>query len=146
MTTPFRPDPSHFSLTGAYYPTGHVFAMFNEAAAARAVVAELAKVHKVGEVRSLPPDSIVQAFAERSASVGGMPSVGREDQFMLRYVELAQQGKAGVLVEMGDAASDEVGAVLAAAGALLAYHYRALVIEELVEASTQAEAAASGKL
>ena len=146
MTIPFRADPSHFSLSGDYYPKGHVFAMFNDAAAAHAAVTEVAKVHKVGEVRSLPPELIVQAFAERTESVGGMPSVGREDQFMLRYVELAKEGKAGALIEMGDAVSDEVGAALAAAGALLAYYYRTLVIEELVEASTQAEAAASGKL
>ena len=142
----FQADPAHFTVGGAYYPKGHVFAMFNSADAARAAVERVAHVPKVGELRYLPPEAIVQAFAERSESVGGMPSVGREDQFMLRYVELASKGKAGLLIDMADAAPEAVSAALAAAGALLAYHYRALVIEELVQTATQAEAAASGKL
>lgn len=142
----FSPDSSHFSIGGAYYPKGHVFAMFRDAAAARATADSVAKLPQVGEVRWLSPESIGQAFARRAESVGGMPSVGREDQFMLRYVELASKGKAGLLIDMADAAPEAVSAALAAAGALLAYHYRALVIEELVQTATQAEAAASGKL
>lgn len=142
----FQADPAHFTVGGAYYPKGHVFAMFNSADAARAAVERVAHVPKVGELRYLPPEAIVQAFAERSESVGGMPSVGREDQFMLRYVELAKEGKAGVLIDMADASADDMGAALAAAGAVLAYYYRALVIEELVQTSTHADEAAAGKL
>ena len=142
----YTADPSHFSMSGAYYPKGHVFAMFNSAADAHAAVTRLAAVHKVGEVRLLPPEAIVQAFAERAESVGGMPSVGREDQFMLRYVELAEEGKPGVLVDVGDASTEDLSAAFAATGAVLAYYYRTLVIEELVQTSTHAEEAASGKL
>ena len=142
----FTVDPSHFSMSGAYYPKGHVFALFNDAASAHAAVAALAKVPKVGEVQFLPSEAIVQAFAERTESVGGMPSVGREDQFMLRYVELAKEGNAGVLLAMGHATTDDVGAALTKAGAVLAYYYRALVIEELIHTSTHAEETASGKL
>lgn len=65
---------------------------------------------------------------------------------MRRFVELARAGKAGLLIEVGDADTDALGSALKAAGALLAYHYRALVIEELVEASPGAEAAAAGEL
>ncbi len=142
----FQADPGHFTVGGAYYPTGKVFAMFNSADEAHAAVARAAKVAKVGEVRYLPPEAIVQAFAERTESVGGMPSVGREDQFMLRYVELAKEGKAGVLIDMQGASVDDVGAALAAAGAVLAYYYRTLVIEELVQTSTHADEVAAGKL
>ena len=106
----------------------------------------MAGLPKVGEVQFLSPESIVQAFAERVESVGGIPSVGREDQFMLRYVELAKEGKAGILIDIADAAPEEVSAALSVSGAVLAYHYRALVIEELVQTAPHAEEAASGKL
>ena len=142
----FTVDPSHFSMSGAYYPKGHVFAMFSNTADAQAAVERLAAVPKVGEVRVLSPEAIVQAFAERAESVGGMPSVGREDQFMLRFVELAKQGKPGMLVDVVDASTEDLSAAFAATRAVLAYYYRTLVIEELVETSTRAEAAASGKL
>ena len=139
-------DPSQFTMTGAYYPKGHVFAMFKDAASAHAAVESVAKQPKVGEVQFLSPEAITQAFAERIESVGGMPSVGREDQFMLRFVELARGGKAGLLIEVGRADTEALSAALAASGAVLAYYYRTLVIEELVDSSPRAEAAAAGKL
>lgn len=144
----FQPDPSQFNMTGAYYPKGHVFAMFQDLPSAQTAASQLAAVPKVGAVQALAPADIGSAFAERAAATaeGGAPSVGREDQFMLRFVELARSGKAGVLIEMADANADDVSAVLNQAGALLAYHYRALVIEELVDTTPRAEAAASGKL
>ena len=42
--------------------------------------------------------------------------------------------------------AEAISAILNANGALLAYCYRKLVIEELVDASPRAEAAAAGKL
>ncbi len=146
MSTYFSPDPGHFSASGAYYPTGHVFAMFRSESAAEAAASAAAGVAGVGGVQLAAPAAIEQAFGKRAEDTGGMPSLGREDQFMRRFVELAQAGKAGLLIEVGDADTDALGSALKAAGALLAYHYRALVIEELVEASPGAEAAAAGEL
>lgn len=143
----FTADPSHFTMGGAYYPTGHVFAMFTDEAAAQAAAAQIAAVAGVGAITLATPAAIQQAFAQRAADVGtGAPSVGREDQFMLRFVELAQAGKAGLLIELADAEVEAISAILNANGALLAYCYRKLVIEELVDASPRAEAAAAGKL
>ena len=100
-----------------------------------------------GAITLATPTAIQQAFAQRAADVGtGAPSVGREDQFMLRFVELAQAGKAGLLIELADAEVEAISTILNASGALLAYCYRKLVIEELVDASPRAEAAAAGKL
>ena len=65
---------------------------------------------------------------------------------MLRFVELAQAGKAGLLIELADAEVEAISTILNASGALLAYCYRKLVIEELVDASPRVEAAAPGKL
>ena len=106
----------------------------------------MADVPDVGAVQLAEPGALQQTFAKRAADVGGAPSVGREDQFMLRFVELARGGKAGLLIEVGRADTEALSAALAASGAVLAYYYRTLVIEELVDASPRAEAAAAGKL
>ena len=143
----FTADPSHFTMGGAYYPTGHVFTMFTDQAAAQAAAAQIAAVAGVGAITLGTPAAIQHTFAQRAADVGtGAPSVGREDQFMLRFVELAQSGKAGLLIELADAEVEAISAILNASGSLLAYCYRKLVIEELVDASPRAEAAAAGKL
>ena len=143
----FTADPSHFTMGGAYYPTGHVFAMFTDEATAQAAAAQIAAVAGVGAITLATAAAIQQAFAQRAADVGtGAPSVGREDQFMLRFVELARGGKAGLLIEVGRADTEALSAALAASGAVLAYYYRTLVIEELVDSSPRAEAAAAGKL
>ena len=94
----FTADPKHFTVAGAYYPTDHVFAMFADAAAAQAAATRMAEVPDVGAVQLAEPGAIQQTFAKRAADVGGAPSVGREDQFMLRFVELARGGKAGLLI------------------------------------------------
>ena len=147
MSSRFVPDPSHFTkLTGAYYPTGHVFAMFADGAAAEAAAERLRALPGVGAVTLATPDAIEGAFAERAAEVGGAPSVGREDQFMLRYVELARAGKGGVLVELDNAGAGAVARALDAGQATLAYHYRTLVIDEIVSPTPRAEAAAAGRL
>ncbi len=143
----FAPDPSNFTkLTGAYYPTGHMFAMFNDLAAVQTAAARIAELPGVGAVSIAPGAAIESAFGQRAAEVGGSPSVGREDQFMLRFVELARAGKCGLLIDMGVADGTDVAHALGATGAQLAYHYRALVIDELVEPTRRAEAAAAGKL
>ena len=142
----FTADPKHFTVAGAYYPTDHVFAMVADAAAAQAGAARMADVPDVGAVQLAEPGALQQTFAKRAADVGGAPSVGREDQFMLRFVELARGGKAGLLIEVGRADTEALSAALAASGAVLAYYYRTLVIEELVDSSPRAEAAAAGKL
>jgi len=142
----FTVDTSHFSMSGAYYPRGFAWAMFKDLPTAQAASEKVAALPGVGAVTVASAEDIGRNFAKRSEDVGGMPSVGREDQFMLRYVELAEQGKAGLLIEVADADSAALADVLRQGGAVLAYHYRRLVIEELAEPSTGAEAAAAGEL
>ena len=50
------------------------------------------------------------------------------------------------MIEVGHAAPEAIAQVLEANNAALAYHYRTLVIEELVDTKPRAEAAAAGKL
>ncbi|MBH1966246.1 MAG: hypothetical protein I8H77_18010 [Comamonadaceae bacterium] len=141
----FAVPSAHLSM-GAYYPKGHLFAMFADTKAAEAAASKVSEVEGVGSVAVATPQAIIAAFSERAAEVGGMPSVGREDQFMARYVELAQSGKAGLLIEVADAAPEGLSQSLLASGAWLAYYYRALIIEELVELTLRTEGAAAGKL
>lgn len=131
---------------GAYYPKGHIFAMFATTQAAQSAAAKVSGVDKVGSAAVASPQEITQAFAARAAEVGGMPSVGREDQFMARFVELAGTGNAGLLIEVSGASPDAISKALLDAGALLAYYYRALIIDELVELTGRTEAAAAGRL
>ena len=138
-------DDALYGPGGVFYPRGYVFAMFLDAAAAQVAVTALAALAEIGSVQLVSSATIVERMSPRAAD-RGMPSVGREDQFMLRFVELAEGGKAGVLIDMASAVPEQVGAALSAADAILAYYYRALVIEELVDTSARAEAAASGKL
>ena len=146
MDHSFTPDAAHFTMRGTYYPTGHVFAIFADDATAERAVELVGAIEGVNSARALSPAAIEQAFAQRADEVGGMPSVGREDQFMLRFVELARGGRAGLLIDAGSAESEVLSNALRDAGALLAYHYRNLVIEELVEPTPRAEAAAAGRL
>ena len=143
--TAFTADPKHFTVAGAYYPTDHVFAMFADAAAAQAAATRMAEVPDVGAVQLAEPGAIQRTFAKRAADVGGAPSVGREDQFMLRFVELARAGCCGLLIHVDEADPEAIAAALAGHSVELAYLYRFLVIEELLESSKRAEDAAAGE-
>ena len=138
-------DDALYGPGGVFYPRGYVFAMFLDAAAAQAAVTALAALAEIGSVQLVSSSTIVERMSPRAAD-RGMPSVGREDQFMRRFVELAQQGWGGLLVDVGKADTAALGAALQAHGAALAYLYRTLVIEDLVDTTPRAEAAAAGKL
>lgn len=142
----FTVDPSHFTLGGAYYPKGHVFAMFTDEPAAHGAAHRVASVSHVGAVNVATAEAIRETFGARAEEVGGIPSVGREDQFMLRFVELARSNEAGLLIEVAHANVPALTQALRDAGARVGYYYRTLIIEELIDASPEAEAAASGKL
>jgi len=145
MTSPLS-DTSLYTARGVFYPRGQVFAMLPDAARGRAAADAVSALPGIGAVQVVEGAAIAQRFTQRAEEVGGAPSVGREDQFMLRFVELARQGLCGLLIDLGEADAAAVAEALQAQRAALAYHYRALVIEELVDASPRAEAAAAGKL
>lgn len=137
-------DDEIYQISGVFYPRGHVFAMFSDLDALRIVSADIADLEGIGQVQVLSSDVILEGLAERAERVGGLPSVGRERQFMVRFVELATQGLWGLLIEVADADVDAISTALKARRAELAYHYRLLVIEELVDSTPRAQAAAAG--
>lgn len=140
-------DKSLFRMNDAFYPRGHVFSMLADAAAAEAAATHLAKIRGIGAMHVVPSAAVIAAMAPGARKAGdGMPSVGREHQFMRRFVELAHAGCSGLLVEVAGADHEAIADALAAQRVELAYLYRLLVIEELVDSSKRADDAAAGQL
>ncbi|MCK9515933.1 MAG: hypothetical protein WCZ18_12375 [Ottowia sp.] len=145
MTSPMA-DKHLYRMDDVFYPRGHVFALLADAAAAQAAAASVSAVRAVGPVAVVPPEAIIEHLGPRADKTGGLPSVGREHQFMLRFVELARAGRCGLLIAVDDADPGAVAAALASHPVELAYLYRLLVIEELVESTKRANDAAAGEL
>lgn len=103
MTSPLS-DTSLYTARGVFYPRGQVFAMLPDATARgrAAPCRERAARHR-RRAGGGGRGHHAQRFTQRAEEVGGAPSVGREDQFMLRFVELARQGLCGLLIELGEA-------------------------------------------
>ena len=120
--------------------------MYADAPGARAAASAISETPGIGAIQIVASQAIVDRMAEQPEQAEGMPSVGREDQFMRRFVELARQGMTGLLVEVDEADTHAITQALLSPRPELAYHYRLLVIEELVDTSARAEAAAAGKL
>lgn len=151
MTTPRDPQPApasflaqreYQSMTGSFYPSGHLFAMLPSQQAAQDAAAELQGLGAT-DVRVASPQDIRHAFGEVADDIhGSPPSIGREGQFTVRFLELARAGQFGVLARCDDSHRAAATAVLERLGASVAYRYGALVIDEWVEPDRQAVRAA----
>ena len=140
-------DKHLYRMNDAFYPRGHVFSMLVDTPAAEDAAATLAEIEGIGAIDIVPGDAIIAAMNEGAQKAGdGMPSVGREHQFMLRFVELAHAGCSGLLVEVAGADQDAIARALATQRVELAYLYRLRVIEELVDSTERANDAAAGEL
>lgn len=123
------------SMNGAFYPTGHVFALFKDEAAAKQAIDALQTAQHQGSLAHADPARIL---SEITHSVEGqddtMPSPGAENDIARRIKDLADRGYHGVLVELGKKDTIEtVQSVVDAQHAEAAFYYRTLIIEELVE-------------
>lgn len=131
--TPFSLDSSMTSMGGVFYPTGHVFALVPSDDVAQAAAQALHALGYDGAVRHATPEvilaDIVPTLGDPDA---GLPSVGMEGEIVRRIAELAASGHHGLLVDLGKDDAHKVADVLNAYGATAAFHYRELVIEELV--------------
>ena len=108
-------DDALYGPGGVFYPRGYVFAMFLDAAAAQVAVTALAALAEIGSVQLVSSATIVERMSPRAAD-RGMPSVGREDQFMRRFVELARDGMDGVLIAVGHAVPEAIASLHAPCG------------------------------
>lgn len=132
---PFALDSSHTSMSGVFYPTGQVFAMFPSAELTRQAATSVADSGHVGECFYADAETI-QKTITRTAESGDapMPSVGAEADFVRRIGDLAEHGYGGLLIAMDKQDdAEKLTQTLDAAGAVVAFYYRTLVIEVLVE-------------
>lgn len=123
-------------MGGVFYPTGHVFALFATADAAKAA-ADAFEAN--AEARSnacsyAGPDTMMQDIVRTIGSGDDpLPSVGADGDFVRRIADLAGKGYHGLLIEMGkDDDSESITALLESQGADAAFYYRTLVIEDLI--------------
>lgn len=132
----FALDSSHTSMGGVFYPTGHVFALFATADAAKTA----ARAFESGaEPGSNPcayagPETIRQDIVRTLGTDDApLPSVGADGDFVRRIADLAGKGHHGILVKMGkNDDSAGVTSLLESHGAEAAFYYRTLVIEDLI--------------
>ena len=131
--TPFSLDSSMTSMGGVFYPTGHVFAMVPSDDVVQAAAEALHALGYAGAVRHATPEAILADIVPTlGVEQEELAAVGPEGEIVQRIGALAQQGHHGLLVALGRDDAHEVADVLNAYGATAAFHYRELVIEELV--------------
>lgn len=123
------------SMNGVFYPTGHVFALFKDEAAARQAFDALQQAQYQGTVAHADPARIQKEIAHTvEGSDNTMPSAGADDDIVRRIGDLASRGYHGLLIELGDSDKIEsVQSVVDAHHAEAAFYYRTFIIEELVE-------------
>jgi hypothetical protein len=131
--TPFSLDSSMTSMGGVFYPTGHVFAMVPTDDVAHAASEALHALGYAGAVRHATPEAILTDIVPTlGLEETELQSAGLEGEIVQRIGALAHEGHHGLLVALGNDDAHEVAEVLNAYGATAAFHYRELVIEELV--------------
>ena len=123
------------SMNGVFYPTGHVFALFQGEAAARQAIDALQTAQHHGELAYADPQRITSEITRTlEGQDDTLPSPGADNDIVRRIKDLADRGYHGVLVELTDKDTIEtVQSVVDAQHAEAAFYYRTFIIEELVE-------------
>lgn len=123
------------NMNGVFYPSGHVFALFQDEECVRQCAAALQAAQQTGEVAYASPQTIrrdITHTLEGTETV--MPSVGADNDIVRRIDDLARRDHHGLLIQIGEKdAIETVTAALVPHGAAAAFYYRTFVIEELVE-------------
>ena len=132
---PFALDSSYTSMSGVFYPTGHVFALFPNVDVARQAAESLDTSGQHGESAYAPPETILKEIVGTVGSTDTkLPSVGADGDFVRRIADLASAGKHGLLIEVGKQDDAEtLAASLRGEGAVAAFYYRTFIIEDLIE-------------
>ena len=123
------------SMNGVFYPTGHVFALFKDEAAARAAMNALQQAQHHGALAHADPARIQSEITRTVSSVDEtLPSPGADNDLVRRIDDLAARGYHGVLMELTDKDNIEtIQSEIDAHHAEAAFYYRTFIIEELVE-------------
>ena len=132
---PFQLEPSMVTMSGVFYPTGHMVLMFPSDQDARDGVRRLTDAGIAeDEVSLLTPEAFQQDIVRTIGNADSpLPSAGTEADTVRKFAELASQGHYALVIHAPDAAdSDRVMAALAGAKISYGQKYRMLVIEDLV--------------
>jgi hypothetical protein len=122
------------SMTGQFYPTGHIVMMLPDANAAQAAGRALVDAGIAeGDISLITPELMMSQIVR---TVGDsdmpLPSAGTEADTVRRYAQYASQGHYGLLVRAPDNDdSERVMAALRGHPVSHAQKYRMLVIEDL---------------
>lgn len=144
METPVKAlvlDSSHTSMSGVFYPTGNILALFPSAESARKAANTLESSGAGAETAYAGPETLLQDVVRTIGSGDTpLPSVGADGDFVRRIADLAGTGHHALLIPMGkDDNADALAAQLQGAGAVAAFYYRTFIIEDLI-AQPRAEA------
>jgi hypothetical protein len=133
---PYALDSKMFTISGVFYPTGHIMAMVPDHESAVKIAKELEAIPGHGEISLLEPAAIITDIGRTAVGSddGDMPpSIGTESATVREYVELAQKGQYGLLVRVNSSeAAERVADVLRKNQFSYAQRYHMLVIEDIV--------------
>lgn len=130
----FAPQPRMYTLSGVFYPTGHMFIMYPTVEDTKDAERLLLEAGwDGGPVSLLTPDDIHQKIAAAVADEDHLPSAGTEAATARHYEELAREGHHAILVP-APKAKDAERVMQALKGTKISYaqRYRHFVIEDLV--------------
>ena len=131
----FSLDPSMTAaIGGAFYPTGHSFVMFENAADAKTVGRQLVENGMPGDAIYLIPPEVVLSQITPTASDADdpLPSAGTEGATVRAYTKLARDGHTALMVKTDDEdAAEALMQVVRTVPYSIAQRYRMLVIEDL---------------
>ncbi|MEO5671478.1 MAG: RNA-binding protein [Ramlibacter sp.] len=133
---PFSLEPSMLTMSGVFYPTGHMFIMFPTEKDARDAEHALATDGFNGEsISLLTPEDIQKEIARTVGSADiPLPSAGTEADTVRQFTDLASKGHHALLIHApsGDETEHVMG-VLKGIPMSYGQKYRHLVIEDLVD-------------
>lgn len=131
---PFELRRDMLSMTGQFYPTGHIVLMLPDAGAAEAAGRALVDAGVTDDdIMLITPDAMMSQIVRTVGNSGmPLPSAGTEADTVRRFSQYASQGHYALLVRAPDNEdSERVMAALRGHPVSHAQKYRMLVIEDL---------------
>jgi hypothetical protein len=136
---PFHLEPSMKTMRGVFYPKGWMVLMFPGEQQARDAARILADDGMAeSDVMLVTPEDFRRELVGAEGDDDLLPSAGTEGDTVRRFVELSRQGHYGLMVHTPRHEDDEhVMKLLRDCPISYGQKYRALVIEDIVDATTQ---------
>ncbi len=130
----FELTPDMLTMGGTFYPTGHAFVMFPNAAQAERAAFDIEKTSAPGNaVTFLNAATVLRDIGKvEGDSDIVLPSVGTEGATVRKYVDLARKGHCALMIKV-DSDEEAERIMQAARSAAFSYgqRYRLLAMEDL---------------